>query len=469
EIEHSPYMAEQGKYPVIFVTFKDIKERNWKDCFTQIKRLLSNLYNELERIRSSLNPKELKNFDKIWFEEENGDYQNALKMLSFFLKKYYQIKVIILIDEYDTPIVSAYEHGYYEEAISFFRNFYSAALKDNEYLQMGVMTGILRVAKEGIFSGLNNLAVYSVLDERYSSYFGLTEQEVERALNDYGLDYKMEEVKEWYDGYRFGKTEIYNPWSILNYISHQKLEAYWVNTSNNFLIYDVLEQANRNLFEELQAVFQGKEIQKTLEYSFSFQELKNPQEIWQLLVHSGYLKIEKNMGNHRYALKIPNQEIYQFFEKSFLNRFLGGVDYFQDMMSAFKQEELAIFEKKLQEILRSNVSYYDGGQEEKYYHNLVLGMILSLSKEYEIRSNLESGYGRYDISIEPKDKRKTGFILECKVAKTEEELEEKAKEALEQIQEKKYDTEMRQRGISKVLGLGLAFCGKKVKIAQKFL
>nr|WP_249169554.1 AAA family ATPase [Fusobacterium necrophorum] len=469
EIEHSPYMVEQGKYPVVFLSFKDLKNKSWKDCLLKWKYQMKELYNKHLDIYDCLNRIDQKDFDRILSMEETANYEDSLKAFTKYLYYHYKRKVVILIDEYDTPIVSAYEHGYYEEAISFFRNFYSAALKDNEYLQMGVMTGILRVAKEGIFSGLNNLAVYSVLDERYSSYFGLTEQEVERALNDYGLDYKMEEVKEWYDGYRFGKTEIYNPWSILNYISHQKLEAYWVNTSNNFLIYDVLEQANRNLFEELQAVFQGKEIQKTLEYSFSFQELKNPQEIWQLLVHSGYLKIEKNMGNHRYALKIPNQEIYQFFEKSFLNRFLGGVDYFQDMMSAFKQEELAIFEKKLQEILRSNVSYYDGGQEEKYYHNLVLGMILSLSKEYEIRSNLESGYGRYDISIEPKDKRKTGFILECKVAKTEEELEEKAKEALEQIQEKKYDTEMRQRGISKVLGLGLAFCGKKVKIAQKFL
>ena len=469
EIEASPCMTEQAKYPVIFITFKDIKERNWKDCFTQIKILLKDLYNSFEFVRSCLNPSELVEFDNIWLRKEEGDYRNALKMLSFFLKKYYQRKVMILIDEYDTPIVSAYEHGYYEEAITFFRNFYSIALKDNEYLHIGVMTGILRVAKEGIFSGLNNLAVYSVLDERYSSYFGLTGQEVESALNDYGLDYQMEEVKEWYDGYRFGNVEIYNPWSILNYISHQKLEAYWVNTSNNFLIYDLLEQANRNLFEELQAVFQGKEIQKTLEYSFSFQDMSNPQEIWQLLVHSGYLKIEKNMGNHRYALKIPNQEIYSFFEKSFLNRFLGGVDYFQDMMSSLKQGEIPIFEKKLQEILLSNVSYHDVGEEEKYYHNLVLGMVLSLSKEYTVHSNVESGYGRYDLSLEPKDRRKTGLILEFKVAKSKEELEKKAKEALEQIENKEYTAEMKQREISKVLGIGIAFYGKKVKIAQKFL
>ncbi|CAL7880586.1 AAA-ATPase-like domain-containing protein [Fusobacterium necrophorum subsp. funduliforme] len=430
----------------------------------QIKILLKDLYNSFEFLRSSLNPSELRSFDKIWFEEESGNYQNALKMLSSFLKKYYQKKSIILIDEYDTSIVCAYEHGYYEEAISFFRNFYSSALKDNECLQLGVMTGILRVAKEGIFSGLNNLMVYGVFEEKYSSSFGLTEEEVKKALGYYGLAYNIEKVKEWYDGYRFGNMEIYNPWSILNYIFHQRLESYWVNTSNNFLIYDILERANRNLFEELQAVFQGKEIQKTLEYSFSFQDMTNPQEIWQLLVHSGYLKIEKNMGNHRYALKIPNREIYQFFERSFLNRFLGGVDYFQDMISALQKEDIKVFEKKLQEILLSNVSYHDVGQEEKYYHNFILGMILSLSKEYEIHSNLESGYGIYDISLEPKDKRKLGFILELKIAKSEEELEKRAKEALEQIEEKNYDVSMKQKGVSNILKLGLAFYGKRVLV-----
>ncbi|CAL7867110.1 9-O-acetyl-N-acetylneuraminate esterase [Fusobacterium necrophorum subsp. funduliforme] len=464
EIENSPYMAEQGKYPVIFLSFKDVKERNWRDCLRQIKILLKDLYNSFEFLRSSLNPSELRSFDKIWFEEESGNYQNALKMLSSFLKKYYQKKSIILIDEYDTSIVCAYEHGYYEEAISFFRNFYSSALKDNECLQLGVMTGILRVAKEGIFSGLNNLMVYGVFEEKYSSSFGLTEEEVKKALGYYGLAYNIEKVKEWYDGYRFGNMEIYNPWSILNYIFHQRLESYWVNTSNNFLIYDILERANRNLFEELQAVFQGKEIQKTLEYSFSFQDMTNPQEIWQLLVHSGYLKIEKNMGNHRYALKIPNREIYQFFERSFLNRFLGGVDYFQDMISALQKEDIKVFEKKLQEILLSNVSYHDVGQEEKYYHNFILGMILSLSKEYEIHSNLESGYGIYDISLEPKDKRKLGFILELKIAKSEEELEKRAKEALEQIEEKNYDVSMKQKGVSNILKLGLAFYGKRVLV-----
>ncbi|CAL7870765.1 9-O-acetyl-N-acetylneuraminate esterase [Fusobacterium necrophorum subsp. funduliforme] len=469
KIENSPYMEEQGKYPVIFLSLKDIKTSSFSTMIHSIQYLISVLFDKFSFLSGNLKNFEALQFKKLLFGEANiVELQNSIKLLSKILTQYYNRKTVILLDEYDSPIVSAYEHGYYEEAISFFRTFYSAALKDNEYLHKGIMTGILRVAKEGIFSGLNNLAVYSILDEKYSSSFGLTETEVEKALEYYELEYNMEKVKEWYDGYLFGNTEIYNPWSILNYISNQKLEAYWVNTSNNFLVYDVLEKANMDIFEELQAVFQGKEIQKTLDYSFSFQELKNPQEIWQLLVHSGYLKTEKNMGDHKYLLKIPNQEIHHFFEKSFLNRFLGGVDHFHTMLSALKQGEIAIFEKKLQDILLSHVSYYDVGQEEKYYHNLVLGMILSLSKEYEIHSNVESGYGRYDIALEPRERTKAGFVLECKLAKSEEELERKAQEALQQIEEKQYEVALKERGISKLIKLGLAFCGKKVKVISKF-
>ncbi|EFS21511.1 hypothetical protein FSBG_01008 [Fusobacterium gonidiaformans 3-1-5R] len=465
-IESSPYFSEQGKYPVIFLSLKDLKERTWEGCQKAMKKLLSDLYDKHQFLREFLNPRDLKYFDHIWMEEKEANYSGVLKDLAKYLFQYYQKKVIILIDEYDTPMVSSYEHGYYEEAIAFFRNFYSAALKDNEYLQTGLMTGILRVAKEGIFSGLNNLVVYSILDEKYSSYFGLTEEEVEEALQYYEMEYKLQDVKEWYDGYRFGNTEIYNPWSILNYISNKKLDAYWIHTSNNFLVYDLLEKANINIFDDLQKVFQGKEIQKTIEYSFPFQDMTNPQEIWQLLVHSGYLKTEKSLDNHRYALKIPNQEIQSFFEKSFLNRFLGGVDMFGEMITALKKGKIEIFEKKLQDILLTKVSYHDVGQEEKYYHNLVLGMILSMSKEYEIHSNLESGYGRYDISLEPKDKMKSGFILELKVAKSEEELEKKAKEALQQIEDKKYDIEMKERGIQEIIPLGISFYGKKIQVLK---
>ena len=466
-IESSSYFSEQGKYPVIYLSLKDMKEKTWEECSKKIKRIISNVYNQYEIIRDSLNQRDLKIFDEAWLETLESNNSNAIKELSEYVSKYYQKKVIILIDEYDTPIVSAYENGYYEEAIAFFRNFYSSALKDNEYLQLGVMTGILRVAKEGIFSGLNNLSVYTVLDEKYSSSFGLTQEEVEQALEYYDLKDNFQEVKEWYDGYLFGNTEIYNPWSIIHYLSKEKIAAYWVNTSNNFLVYDLLEKANISIFEELEKIFQGKEICKTLDSAFSFQDMKNPQEIWQLLVHTGYLKIERELENSRYALTIPNQEIQSFFEKSFLNRFLGGVDIFYDMLLALKNQNMEIFEKKLQDILLTKTSYHDIGKEEKYYHNLVLGMMLSMSREYEIYSNQESGYGRYDISIEPKDKTKSGFILELKVAKSEAELQKKSEEAFRQIKEKQYDVEMKQRGIRNIVTLGIAFCGKKVRVYQQ--
>lgn len=467
DIRESSYFEKQGKYPVIYLSLKDIKEVSWQDCSRRIRKVLSDLFAEYKYLRDDLDQRDLKNFDGIWLEEVDGNYFDALKDLSKYLSRYHEKKVVILLDEYDTPMVSAYENGYYEEAMTFFRNFYSAALKDNVCLELGVMTGILRVAKEGIFSGLNNLAVYSILDERYSSYFGLTEMEVKEALNYYELKSNLQEVKEWYDGYCFGKIEIYNPWSIINYISNRKVGAYWVGTSNNFLVYDLLEKSGRDIFEDLRKIFQGSSLPKTLDYSFSFQDMQNPNEVWQLLTHSGYLKAEELGEKERYALSIPNREIYSFFEKSFLNRFLGGVDLFQEMIKELKKENLLGFERKLQSILSHSMSYYDGSMQEKYYHNLVLGMLLSLTKEYHVRSNQESGYGRYDLLLEPKRKEDTAYLFEFKVAKREEDLEKKAEEAITQMEENHYDVELRERGIGKLLLLGIAFCGKKVKV--KFL
>lgn len=467
DIRESSHFEKQGKYPVIYLSLKDIKEVSWKDCSRKIHKVLSDLFDEYKYLRDDFDQRDLKNFDGIWLEEADGNYFDALKDLSKYLSRYHEKKVVILLDEYDTPMVSAYENGYYEEAMTFFRNFYSAALKDNVCLELGVMTGILRVAKEGIFSGLNNLAVYSILDERYSSYFGLTEMEVKEALNYYELESNLQEVKEWYDGYCFGKIEIYNPWSIINYISNRKVEAYWVGTSNNFLVYDLLEKSGRDLFEDLRKIFQGSSLPKTLDYSFSFQDMRNPNEIWQLLTHNGYLKAEELEEKERYALSIPNREIHSFFEKSFLNRFLGGVDLFQEMIRELKKENLLAFERKLQSILSHSMSYYDGSIQEKYYHNLVLGMLLSLTKEYHVRSNQESGYGRYDLLLEPKRKEDTAYLFEFKVAKREEDLEKKAEEAITQMEENHYDVELRERGIGKLLLLGIAFCGKKGKV--KFL
>ncbi|HEY4534189.1 MAG TPA: AAA family ATPase, partial [Fusobacterium sp.] len=334
KIENSPYMAEQGKYPIIYLSFKDIKEKTWEDCRKKIKRIVSNLYNKYENIRPFLNQRDLKIFDDIWLEQSESSDSNSIKDLSEYLSKYYQQKVIILIDEYDTPIVSAYEHGYYEEAISFFRTFYSAALKYNEYLQRGVMTGILRVAKEGIFSGLNNLAVYSILDEKYSSYFGLTEKEVQEALEYYELEYNIQEVKEWYDGYLFGNTEMYNPWSIINYISNQKLDAYWIGTSSNALINQMLEKARReesDVFQKLETLFQGNSILQRIQKGSDFHDLVRVEEVWQLFLYSGYLTIEREQEQGFYRLRIPNKEVYSFFQESFIQKFLGNITNFSEI------------------------------------------------------------------------------------------------------------------------------------------
>ncbi|EFS21360.1 hypothetical protein FSBG_00857 [Fusobacterium gonidiaformans 3-1-5R] len=336
-IESSPYFTEQGKYPVIFLSLKDIKERTWEECKKEIKKWLSDLYDKYHFLRDSFNQRDLKYFEDIWLGKEEGSYSNALKDLSKYLCRYYQKKVVILIDEYDTPIVSAYENGYYEEAISFFRNLYSAALKDNEYLQVGVMTGILRVAKEGIFSGLNNLAVYGILDEKYSSSFGLTEEEVEQALHYYEMEYNLPEVKEWYDGYRFGKTEIYNPWSIISYIINQRIEPYWIGTSSNALINQMLEKARKeesDIFQKLENLFQGNSILQKIQKGSDFHDLVHVEEVWQLFLYSGYLTMAREEEQGFYQLKIPNKEVYSFFQESFIQKFLGNVTNFSALVVA---------------------------------------------------------------------------------------------------------------------------------------
>ena len=467
-IESSPYFTEQGKYPVIFLSLKDIKERTWEECKKEIKKWLSDLYDKYHFLRDSFNQRDLKYFEDIWLGKEEGSYSNALKDLSKYLCRYYQKKVVILIDEYDTPIVSAYENGYYEEAISFFRNLYSAALKDNEYLQVGVMTGILRVAKEGIFSGLNNLAVYGILDEKYSSSFGLTEKEVEKALHYYEMEYNLPEVKEWYDGYRFGKTEIYNPWSIISYIINQRIEPYWIGTSSNALINQMLEKARKeesDIFQKLESLFQGNSILQKIQKGSDFHDLVHVEEVWQLFLYSGYLTVAREEEQGFYQLKIPNKEVYSFFQESFIQKFLGNVTNFSALVVALTEKNWGHFEELLQTVLLNSLSYFDMSmEEEKIYHVFMIGLLSVLQEHYYIHSNLESGYGRYDISIEPKEKNRAGFILEFKIAKSEEELEKKAKEALLQIQEKRYDTEMKERGIQEIVKLGIAFYGKKVKI-----
>ena len=469
-ISTSEYMSEQGKYPVIYLSFKDIKYLTWEKSSEKIKNLISSLYDCFEFIKEKLNKKQLITFENIWLQKENADWENSLKILSEYLHKYYNQKVVILIDEYDATIVSAYENNYYNEAMEFFRNFYSTVLKNNEFLHLGVMTGILRVAKEGIFSGLNNLTVYNILEDKFSEYFGLTEKEVKEALKYYNLEYKIEDVKEWYDGYQFGNSDIYNPWSIIKFLENQKLEAYWINTSGNDLINSLLMKADKNIFEDLQKLFNKENIYKIVDSYSNFYDFKNIEEIWQLFLNSGYLTTNgKNIENKIYPLKIPNREIYEFFKEVFIDRFLISYEKFTKVTDYLKLKNFKAFEESLQNEILSSVSYFDINSEELYYHAFINGLLLTMNDEYIITSNKESGYERYDLSIKPFNISKTGYIIEFKTAKNEKELSKKSEEALTQIKENKYEIYMKKEGINDIIGIGIAFYGKKIKLCYENL
>ena len=462
-IEKSEYFKEQGQYPVIFISLKDLKKNTWEECFFEIKELLRNLYNDFYHIRESLNESDLREFDKIWLKEKEANYDSSLLNLTKYLYNYYKKEVILLIDEYDSPLIVANQRNYYKDSINFFRNFFSIALKTNPYLKIAVLTGIVQVAKEGIFSGLNNVITYNILEKGFETFFGLSEEEVEEALKYFEMDYQIEEVKKWYDGYKFGGKEIYNPWSILNYLRTKELRAYWVNTSDNALIYENLSVANMDVFNSLEKLFEGKEIKKEISPFFTFEELERYNGIWQLMVYNGYLKLNQKLEDDEYLLTIPNYEIQTFFKKGFIDKYLIGSNYFNPIMRTLLEGNIDEFGRMLEEIFLINTSFHDL-KAESVYHTFLLGMLIWLRDKYEVKSNGERGQGRYDILLLPLDKKKPAFVFEFKVSKTIKGLESKAEEALNQIKEKQYDVGIKESGIDKIYRIGLAFKGKKVKI-----
>jgi len=464
-IEKSEYFKEQGQYPVIFISLKGLKEKTWENCFNEIKALISKLYNEFEFIKKVLNESELNIFDKIWLKKDDGEYTNALKNLTSFLYKYYKKEVILLIDEYDAPLINAYEYGYYDEAILFFKVFYGEALKTNLYLKIGIMTGIIRVIKAGIFSDLNNLKIYSILDKEYSDFFGFTQEEVKKTLEDFNIEYELPDVKSWYDGYKFGNSEVYNPWSILNFLQHKELEAYWVKTPSNFLIKEALKNTNLDVKESLENLFNGENVEEVITGNSDLSSLLSYHDIWELLLFSGYLTINKKIDKKLYSLRLPNREIKELFKDEFIDISFGESQFIKTMES-LKRNKLEDFEKNLQKILLNSTSYQDTKNED-FYHGLILGMTLYLDSQYYVTSNKESGLGRYDVTIEPKNKNNKGYILEFKVTKNEEDLEKEAKQAIEQIISKKYDVSLKERGIKDIIILGVAFCGKLVKVSYQ--
>ena len=463
KISDSKYMTEQGKYPVIFISFKNLEEEDWKNCLRKIKNLIGDLYNEFEFLRKKLNKRDLKFFDSIWMEEEDVVWESALKNLTRYLYNYYgERKVIVLIDEYDTPIIQSYQEGYYKKAILFFKKFYGDALKDNSYLQYGVMTGILRIAKEGIFSGLNNLKVDTIFNERYSDFFGLTEKEVTKAVRYYELEYEMEEVKKWYDGYQFGSSEIYNPWSIINFLSAKQLRPYWIGVSGNKLIDEMLDNGNKELFDDLGKLFNKEKVYKQInDYSeFTF----DINDIWQLFLYSGYLTMDGEKQKKEYPLRIPNKEILDFFENRFIARFIRETQKFTDIIKNLKKGKIAEFAKGLQDEILSSLSYFDTDKDEKYYKVFLIGIFIVLGDDYIRLSEREAGYGRADLVLEPKNKENPAYIFEFKTTENESELESYANEGFEQIKVKEYDVELKIRGIKEIIYIGLAFYRKMLKM-----
>lgn len=468
------YTKHQGQYPVIFLTFKDVKSMTWEETFQKTRRLISLEFirhNELET-SSVLTAYEKEQYHLLAKDSgDEVDCQMGLQLLSLLLHKHYGRECIIIIDEYDTPIQQGHTCNFYPEIVNFMRNFFSGGLKDNPHLAFGFLTGILRVAKESIFSGMNNLKTYSILDDGYSSYFGFTEKEVKDMLRYYGKDDKYNELSEWYDGYRFGNTEIFNPWSVINYISDNCFpKAFWQSTGSNEIIGEIIQAATPEITKDLYKLLCGEKIAAYIDTGVIYPEVQNnPYSIYSFLLVAGYLKVAniypQSDGNFMCDVAIPNKEITFVYEKEVLNR--------TNQNSLAISISQAIFSKdtqKLQALLEDfmvkSISSIDGANEG-FYHGMMLGLCAILGNRYKIRSNRESGLGRFDIQLMPLTKGMPGFIFEFKHTKDEHtDLSALADSALQQIEAKKYDTELRDNGVNSIISIGIAFRGKSAVVRR---
>ncbi len=472
------YRCHQGKYPVIFLTFKDVKYDSWQATFAKISGLLQE---EFGRHSELGNSDRLAKYEKEYFEKVlNGEadeveLSSSLQKLSKMLTVHYNKAPIIIIDEYDTPIQEGYSKEFYDEIVGFMRNFFSGAFKDNSNLSYGFLTGILRIAQESIFSGLNNLAVSSVMDEEYDGYFGFTKQEVGEMLSYYGASDKADELRNWYDGYFFGSKEIYNPWSVINYLSKGCLpQAYWVNTGKNEVLEDVLDAATDDISEKLYSLLRGEPVIARIDQNVVYRSLADdPANIYSLLLVAGYLKTVKKVlqgdGAWLCEVAIPNRETAAVYKSEILSHFMQIGAMRRATANKIAESLYARDTKKLQdgieEYMKNSISFYDAGAEG-FYHGLVLGLIALMYNQYRIRSNRESGDGRYDICMIPRDNKYPAILMELKWNKelNEENLDALSAEALNQINVKGYDAEIRTEGIADIIKFGIAFSGKKVKI-----
>jgi len=470
---------------VIFLTFKNIKEMKWETCLFKIKQLIQEEYSRHDYLLES--PK-MKSHERDYFQKimnlsgHIGDYENSLEKLLIFLNRYYGQRAIILIDEYDAPVHAGFNDGYYKDVIRFIRNFLCGGLKDTDrYLEKGILTGIMRIAQESIFSGLNNPGVYTLLSEAFNDKFGFTEKEVETILRQFGVIHQYEQVQEWYNGYRFGETVIYNPWSIVNFLSEgaKKFKSYWRNTADNEIVESLLSRGGKELNRELEVLIRGESIEKVIEEHIVLKNIPERENLlWSFLLMGGYLKqtearLDRFTGKMHYTLSIPNKEVKTIYMEIVENFFPGKIENrnLEIMLKALLEGNIDVFAEIFSDYVLKSMSFFDmeSGEEaeaEKVYHAFVMGLFLWLTPGYEVKSNRESGYGRYDIMIIPEVKTKLGFIIEFKKTRKKETLETAVKSALEQIENQKYETELLQRGIKNYKKLAIVFKGKEVTVKE---
>lgn len=469
------YRSFQGKYPVIYMSFKDVKYAAWDNM---LKAIAADIRSEFARHYELADSAACNSVEKRYFSAiidgtaDEVALSGSLSVLSAMLHKHYGTAAVIIIDEYDTPIQQGYENGFYDQVVGFIRNLFSGAFKDNPNLAYGFLTGILRVAKESIFSGMNNLKVNTVLDDRFSQYFGFSREEVERLLKYYGCSDKLSEVCEWYDGYQFGRSRIFNPWSVINYVDESCIpKAFWLSTGSNEVIGDVIASASPEITENLRRLMQGETVLSYIDSSVIYPEIKNnPSGIYSFLLVAGYLRcteiISQDDGNFMCRVSIPNKEIAYVYAKEIISR--SNIANAESTAAAFRravyEKDVISLQKVIERYLTDTVSSFDTGSEA-FYQGLMIGLCAIMNNRYTVLSNRESGLGRFDIQLMPVDKKLPGFILELKAArKNSDDLGKLAASALKQIDEMKYDTEMRNEGIDDRIKLGIAFYGKRIVI-----
>ena len=474
------YLAHRGESPTIFLTLRGLKQ----PTFAELLRNFSNTMGELYRSHAeavsnaALDPADLDYFERVKnYKADKVDMELSLLKLCKFLQQAYGRPIILLLDEYDVPIQNSWECGYYDEGIAFMKNFLGNALKGNPYLDFAILTGVLRVGKESIFSDLNNLEVCSVLSDTYSDVFGFTYAEVETMAHDLGHPEQLPVIKDWYDGYRFGESEIYNPWSVIYFFrKNNKPSAYWMNTSSNGILQDMLEEAGADRLQEMRTLLEGGTVWTQVDERIVYSDLRySDSALYTLLLTTGYLTVvseaqDDDDGYSTYELRIPNREIRSVFSSEIMKHIATGLDIneFVILRRSLFHGHIEEFEKRLQKILLRIVSTYDTANRESFYHGFMLGLVamLAIGRRYEVKSNRESGYGRFDLALVPRDTANPGVVMEFKVADSPEAMEAKAQEALAQIEEKAYITELKEAGVKDIWRYGIAFCGKQVYIAR---